>query len=43
MDIYNVNSYTEKELIEDVLELNRPTDGELEARLLPHHHQVGFS
>jgi len=33
MDIYNVNSYTEKELIEDVLELNRPTDGELEARL----------
>lgn len=33
MDIYNVDSYTEQELIEDVLELNRPTDGELEARL----------
>jgi len=33
MDIYDVNSYTDEELITDVLELSRPTDRELEARI----------
>lgn len=35
-DLYNVNDYTDKELM-DILELNEPTDRELEAKIL---HQI---
>ena len=35
-DLYNVNDYTDKELL-DILELNEPTDRELEAKIL---HQI---
>jgi hypothetical protein len=35
-DLYNVNDYTDKELL-DILELNNPTDRELEAKIL---HQI---
>lgn len=34
MDMYDVNSYTEEELINNILDLNNPTDRELEHKIL---------
>jgi hypothetical protein len=39
MDMYDVNSYTEEELINNILDLNNPTDRELEHKILSLHNR----
>ena len=40
MDIYNVNKYTDEQLYE-ILDMNNPTDRELEAKIIQVMNQLG--